>query len=147
MSRAILATAVKIVVPWLLTAPLPGLMILAFGNSATHPLTLIFAEGPIIMVALLWPGMLAWTVFCIVGHVRRRGMAWGVGWSILAAFLTLLFATMASSFNPLNTDERSVALVFGVVLLGGSWWFLMAVVTSLIAHLVVRTPVGAVVPS
>lgn len=84
MSRAILTIVLELVLAILLTLALSGVWFLFMGEA---PAAAFLDQGFRLLFTFMDVGLVAWLLLLILGAVRRRGLGWGIGGSILAAFL------------------------------------------------------------
>lgn len=143
MPRAALATSIKLVLSVLFAIGLAGLWSLT-GDEG--PAAAFLDQGPRLIFAFMWPGLLVWAGLSIVGMVRRRGLGWGVGWSVLAAAIAgfvnlVVFAVIGFTAGGWG------AFVIVLAILGGMCFLIGAVVASVVAHLLVRVPARDAAPA
>ena len=84
MSRVILTIVLQLVLAILLTLVLSGVWFLLLGES---PAEAFLDQGFRLLFTFMDVGLVAWLLLLILGGVRRRGLGWGIGGSILAAFI------------------------------------------------------------
>jgi hypothetical protein len=87
MSRVILTIVFEVVLAILLSLLLAGVWFLVLGES---PAEAFLDDGFGLLFTFMDIGLIAWLLLLILGGVRRRGLGWGIGGSILAAFLAVI---------------------------------------------------------
>jgi hypothetical protein len=87
MSRVILTIVLEVVLAILLSLVLAGVWFLFLGETLADA---FFGDGFGLLFTFMDVGLIAWLLLLILGGVRRRGLGWGVGGSILAAFIAVI---------------------------------------------------------
>jgi hypothetical protein len=145
MSRPVLSVALQVVIGTLLTLVLAGTYFtLVVG---VPPAEAYFDQAIRLVLTFVDIGIVTWFVLLIVGAVRKRGIGWGVGGSIIAAFagavMNLIWILILSIAGG-GADLFAIAL--GVQ---ADIFFLIAVViVALLVHrALLKPPAGSGAPT
>jgi hypothetical protein len=87
MSRVILTIALELVLAILLALAVNGVWLLFLGESVADA---FLDQGFRLLFTFMDVGLVVWLLLLILGAVRRRGLGWGVGGSLVAAFIGTL---------------------------------------------------------
>jgi hypothetical protein len=87
MARVVLTLVLEVLLAVLLALVIGGLFLMLLGAS---PAEAFLSESPRLLFIFMDVGLVVWVVLLIVGAIRRKGLGWSIGGTILAAVIAAL---------------------------------------------------------
>ena len=138
MSRIVLRIVLQVVIATVLTLLLAGLYFwLVLGET---PADAFFDQAVRLVLGFIDVGILTWLVLLIVGGMRKRGLGWGFGGSLLAALIgTVVNLIWIVILSIINGGADIFAIALGVQ---AGFFFLVGVVLAelLVRRVILRDP-------
>lgn len=134
--RVVLVSVLELVLSLLLAWLLGGLLLWGLGSDPAAAFT---SEVAHLLFVFMDVGIVVWMLMLIVGAVRRRGLGWGVGGTILAALLAVVVNLVVVSIIAIAQGGADIfAIAIGVE--AGLVFLVAAVVAVVVARRIVPAP-------
>jgi hypothetical protein len=134
MARIVATIVLELVFSVLLALLLAGTWFVLIGSS---PAEAFLAEAPRLVLLFMDIGIVTWLVLVIIGGVRRRGIGWGFGGTVLAALIGVVVNLVwVFILSIINGGADIFAIALGVQ--GGLFFFVSMIVVAFIVHRIVK---------
>ena len=137
MVRPVLSVILQVAIGTILTLALAGLYF--FLVLGVQPTEAFFDQAIRIVLIFVDIGIVTWALLLIIGAVRKRGIGWGVGGSILAALIgTIVNLVWIVILSVINGGADIFAIALGVQ--AGIFFLIAVAITALLVLRVILNP-------